>query len=342
MRIFSFRLLSFVLLGTFALISCNEKEVTYSNKLTLGSSNVDQLLDPQGLDYDAAKTQIEKRLKTIGLDEFKVELVGEKKDKIEISYNGEITDEMLELLLSPPVEIGFYATYDFFEILEALSAETINKYLQLKLQLENPNLEVDSLYLAENFQYASEKYFPAIVIGKQDFSKHEAIFAYATVQDTSRVDDALMDSTIDGAVSDLHDLIWVWVMKPIKFPKGKEPVLPLYALKMPFDEESIITGKHIQLAEVINDNKTGNPVLSIELTEKGKELLENLTAENYNKQIAIAVYDQVIQAPYVNNTITSGKLWVSGAYTREELKALADLLNHAYLPFELDIVPNEE
>lgn len=330
-----------LLLLTLAVFSCSEKEITYSNKLTLGASNVDQLLDPQELDYEAAKIEIENRLETIGIDEYKVELVGEKEDKIQISYNGDINDEQLDLLLTPPVDIGIYATYDFFEVLNALSIEVINKFLEEKLQLENPNQKVDSLFLANNYNQAHQKYFPLIIIGKTDYSNHEAVFGHSNPKDTSKIMKVLKGKVVSEAMTDLYDLKWAWGIQATQVLKGEGKVLPLYATRIPFDEESIMTGKHIKKAEAIVSKETGEATLSIEMTDKGQELFEKLTMENLNKQVVIVVNNQVIQAPVVNEIISSGKLWISGGYNLEELETIADLLNHAYLPFELDIIPNE-
>lgn len=118
-----------------------------------------------------------------------------------------------------------------------------------------------------------------------------------------------------------------------KFPKdvaflwSADPTMDgkfiLYAVKIPEKGTSSLTGKDVKEVEIVTDEYTDGPILSITMTSKGSHKWELLTARNVQRAIAITIDRQVMTAPIVNEPIAGGKVWISGSFTVEEAENLA-------------------
>ena len=105
----------------------------------------------------------------------------------------------------------------------------------------------------------------------------------------------------------------------------------------------VLEGKDVEKAEsgyVSDDNEF---VVSLKLTDEpaegeeksGKEKFAEGTETYLNKQISIWMDDVCISAPTVNNVISDGNAQISGSFTAESAKTLADNINGGALPFKL-------
>lgn len=105
-------------------------------------------------------------------------------------------------------------------------------------------------------------------------------------------------------------------------------------------ETVILTGKDVKKAETgYIRNETTNTlewVVSLEFQESGKEAFAEATGRLVDDYISIWMDDVCISYPRVNQAITDGSCQISGDFTDEEAKALADKINGGALPFELE------
>ena len=106
------------------------------------------------------------------------------------------------------------------------------------------------------------------------------------------------------------------------------------------DANLVLTGTDVKHAEAVQtqDQETGNItyVVSLELNESGKKAFADATTELAGSgQISIWMDDDMISAPNVNEPITDGNCQISGNFTFETAKALADKINAGALPFNL-------
>lgn len=73
----------------------------------------------------------------------------------------------------------------------------------------------------------------------------------------------------------------------------------------------------------------------IDIQVKDKEKFAEITKRLQGKALAIYLDDELLSAPEVQQTLTDGKAQISGSYTREEAKELADTINLGALPLKL-------
>lgn len=96
-------------------------------------------------------------------------------------------------------------------------------------------------------------------------------------------------------------------------------------------KETGLSGKQFTRADVQIDNFY-QPYVSIQFNDEGAKLFEEITGRNVNKKIAIFVGGDFISAPRVENKISGGKAQITGQFTNEEAKKLAQNLNTGAIP----------
>lgn len=103
--------------------------------------------------------------------------------------------------------------------------------------------------------------------------------------------------------------------------------------------EQVITGTEVKKAEagqIPDDNGGYEWVVALELDNTGKKAFADATTELAGKgYISIWMDDECISAPSVSNAITDGQCHISGDFTYDSAKALADKINAGSLPFKL-------
>lgn len=85
----------------------------------------------------------------------------------------------------------------------------------------------------------------------------------------------------------------------------------------------------IRSVNVVRSPSSGQPEISIELSDEGKELFAAITRENVNKRLAIVLNGQVYSAPVIRSEITGGKAQITGNFTEQEAQQLADKISEA-------------
>ena len=102
--------------------------------------------------------------------------------------------------------------------------------------------------------------------------------------------------------------------------------------------ETGLSGKNLKTANVQFMSQSGKPEVGIEFDAEGTKLFADLTKENIGKQIAIFLDGQVISAPTVQTEITDGKAVITGNFTLDEAKKLAQRLNEGALPMPITLI----
>jgi hypothetical protein len=85
----------------------------------------------------------------------------------------------------------------------------------------------------------------------------------------------------------------------------------------------------IKSAAVMTSTSSGAPQIDIEFSEVGKELFAAITKENINKRLAIVLDGKVYSAPVIRSEIPGGMAQITGSFTEEEARKLADKINEA-------------
>jgi preprotein translocase subunit SecD len=106
----------------------------------------------------------------------------------------------------------------------------------------------------------------------------------------------------------------------------------------PIFERTELTGKNLHRASVSFDQVLGQPQVNLEFDGDGTRLFADLTGANLGKRIAIYLDGVPISAPVVQAEITNGQAVISGGFSLDEAKQLAQRLNAGALPIPIELV----
>ncbi len=132
--------------------------------------------------------------------------------------------------------------------------------------------------------------------------------------------------------------------KPIKLREQTESsnTYSVYGIrKRPGSTQAPLDGERIVRAQANPDNLTGDVVVSLSMDNKGSKIWGDMTtkAANDNKrEIAILLDNEVVSCPSVREPILGGSSQISGNFSIEEAKDLANILQVGKLPAKTQIV----
>ena len=102
-----------------------------------------------------------------------------------------------------------------------------------------------------------------------------------------------------------------------------------------YPNKTNLGGGDIEETNVGFDPNSGKPQVQLKFTSEGAKKFADITTRNVDKQVAIVLDDQVIEAPVVNQPILTGDAVISGAFTTESANSLSNSLNAGALPVPL-------
>lgn len=102
-----------------------------------------------------------------------------------------------------------------------------------------------------------------------------------------------------------------------------------------------LTGRYLKSAQVVTDPNTRQPEIAINFDSAGAELFGEITGRNIGNPLAIFVDNALISQPVVQSKITGGDAVISGSFTFEEARDLANLLNAGALPAPMTLLHQE-
>lgn len=104
------------------------------------------------------------------------------------------------------------------------------------------------------------------------------------------------------------------------------------------DKNVILTGKDVKEATTGVEQQTGQPIVSLELTDEGKKKFADATTKFVGQNIAITMDEEQLTNPVVREPILNGKAQISGSKSIEEAKKLAGVINSGALPVPVKAV----
>jgi len=102
-----------------------------------------------------------------------------------------------------------------------------------------------------------------------------------------------------------------------------------------------LSGKHVKHASVGFDPNTGAPYVILDFNEEGADLFTALTEANVGKVIGIFLDGEAITTPVVQQAIYGGQATISGDFSIDEAKLLAQRMNAGALPVPIEIVSQQ-
>ncbi|MDD6818544.1 MAG: protein translocase subunit SecDF [Prevotellaceae bacterium] len=165
-----------------------------------------------------------------------------------------------------------------------------------------------------------------------------SVVGYAMARDTAEVD-AIIYSALAQRILP-SDLKLLWSAKAADFDKRGE-VFELHAIKVtepsgraPLEGDVITTARD-------EFDQMGHPCVSMQMNSDGARRWAQLTKMNIGKAVAIVLDNTVYSAPRVNGEIAGGNSQITGNFTIEDTKDLANTLNSGKMPAPTRIVQEE-
>ena len=184
---------------------------------------------------------------------------------------------------------------------------------------------------------AAKKQHPLLALLQTIPGDALALIGYAHVRDTAEINKALQSAAAKQILP--SDLRLLWSAKPMN-EKNKN-VYELYALKVTTSD-----GRAPLEGDVVTDAKDqfdqfGRPEVSMSMNSEGAREWAQLTKANVGKAVAIVLDGVVYSAPRVNGEISGGQSSISGNFTIEDTKDLANTLKSGRMPAPARIVQEE-
>ncbi|MCD8740216.1 protein translocase subunit SecDF [Mucilaginibacter roseus] len=285
-------------------------------------------------------------------------------NRILIELPGVKDPERVRKLLQGTAKLEFYKTFDNQEILPILS--NIDKLIAAKNKTATKTADTtkvattakdtsakgDASLLgklgkgagkdsaANNSQLKQQAASPLFAILSPMYSQGQAFpgpaVGIAKLQDTAKVNDMLRTAEAKSVTP--NNIKFLWDVKPRT--DTKEKAFTLYAIKLSGAENGpVLTGDVITDAKADVDEK-GRPDVQMIMNSSGAQAWKNITAEAAPSKAAIAIVldDNVYSAPNVQNEISGGVSSISGNFTQEDTKDLANVLKAGRLPAPARIV----
>ncbi|MHA8083159.1 protein translocase subunit SecDF [Aquirufa sp. A-Brett2-15D] len=154
------------------------------------------------------------------------------------------------------------------------------------------------------------------------------------VKDTARVNALFARADVKAMFP--ANLTFAWAAKGIPAKNGDE-ILSLEALKKGQGQSAPLEGDVITDAAQDFD-QGGRAEVTMAMNGTGARIWKNLTGANIGRRIAIVLDGYVYSAPVINGEIPGGRSSISGSFSVEEAKDLANVLKAGKLPAPTRIV----
>jgi SecD/SecF fusion protein len=220
-------------------------------------------------------------------------------------------------------------------------ADAKKKTPETKFQLKNDSKEQASAAAAKKTEAAqlaqAKKENPLLSMLQIIPNDALALVGYAHVRDTAEINKILHSELAQRILP--TDLKLLWSAKPMN--EENKNIYELYALKVTTSD-----GRAPLEGDVITDAKDtydqfGKPEVSMTMNSDGAREWAALTKANVGKAVAIVLDGVVYSAPRVNQEISGGQSSISGNFTIEDTKDLANTLKSGRMPAPARIVQEE-
>ncbi len=159
---------------------------------------------------------------------------------------------------------------------------------------------------------------------------------YYLLKDTSQINRILKMEGVQELIP--NTVKFLWEVKPLKTEGiNDEEVIELHAIKTSRTGAAPLTGEVITDARQDLDERS-MPAISMQMNATGAKEWRRLTAANVGRRIAIVLDNYVYSAPNVQGEIPNGNSSITGNFTLEEAKDLANILKAGALPAPTTIV----
>lgn len=161
----------------------------------------------------------------------------------------------------------------------------------------------------------------------------------ALASDTAKVNAYLRMKQVKDVLP--RDLALKWTVKSIN-DESKTGIFELIAIKVTNrDGRAPLSGEVITDANADFGQFSSSANVNMQMNSEGSKTWARLTKENIGKCIAIVLDDYVYSYPRVNSEITGGRSEITGNFTTQEAKDLANVLKSGKMPAPTRIVQED-
>ena len=330
------------------------------DKIKMGDNNDDVIkaVRAEASDaYDRTYQIISKRIDKFGVAQPTIQKLSAS-ERILVELPGVKEPERVRKLLKGTAQLEFWQTYDnseagrFLEAadqylasiaggekveetdsVKAETADSTNLVDQLAIDNatteaagNNENMEKEHPLFALLMPYVSNtrQYIPGPIVGLAHDKDRAAI-------------DRMLAQAAEKKVFDTRSVKFLWSNKADDHFTGGD-IFTLYAIKITTrDGAALLDGSCISDARQ-DFSTNGKSEVSMTMNSAGAREWKRITGENVGKCIAIVLDDLVYSAPTVNGEIAGGRSSITGDFSLDEAKDLANILKSGKLPAPANIV----
>lgn len=242
--------------------------------------------------------------------------------------------ERVRKLLQGSANLEFWETYTLNEIYPALQA--LDTRLAKGDVADSAAVDSTKAEASKAVQDAAAQH-PLLskLMQIQGMAPNGCVVGYALAADTAAVNALLQSEAAQTALP--ADLQLAWGVKSAEGMKAN--IFELYALRK-------VNGRPSMEGDVIADAKDDfdqnhQPIVSMTMTTNGSRDWAALTKKNLKKCVAIVLDGYVYSAPVVQSEITGGNSQISGHFTTDDTRDLANVLKSGKMPAPTKIVQEE-
>ena len=313
---------------------------------------------------DNSFTVVRTRIDKFGVVQPNIQKLEGQQGRIMVEMPGVREPERMRKLLQGSANLEFWETYNADEIIPYLSqldqqwaahlsntkadttkvdttkAETAaadKKTVDTKIKLNT----ADKKQAVSDKQATEEarRQHPLFAIFQPTGQGSLSIVGYASSRDTAEVDKIIYSQMAKQVLP--SDVKLLWSAKPADGLTVKN-YYELHAIRVTSSNgRAPLEGDVVTDAQDQFNNLTGSPEVSMTMNTDGARRWAALTKANVGKAIAIVLDGSVYSAPRVNGEISGGQSSISGNFTIEDTKDLANTLKSGRMPAPARIVQEE-
>ena len=303
--------------------------------------------------YNVLRTRIDR----FGVVQPNIQTLEGKMGRIMVELPGIKEPERVRKLLQGSANLEFWETYEASEIVpilasadsrarDILSVTEATDSVEVKEEAASAVSAKDSLTAALKGETAEanvnmeqlKKEHPLLSVLQLNQSGVGCIVGYADYNDTIQINKVLNMKEVKNILP--RDLKLMWGVKASDMDKTGR-IFELYAIKStqrngraPLEGDVIVNARD----EFDQFNK---PCVSMSMNTEGSRRWAVLTKQNVGREIAIVLDGYVYSAPRVNGEITGGNSQITGNFTPEVTKDLANVLKSGKMPAPARIVQED-
>ena len=308
--------------------------------------------------YNVLRTRIDR----FGVVQPNIQSLSDNLGRIMVELPGIKEPERVRKLLQGSANLEFWETYNAKDIVPYLQAADSKLHNLLSMEEGNGEAQKDSTATAvkeektvstadslaavlkgetantEADLEAFKKQNPLLAILQMNPSAQSPIVGFANYKDTAEINRYLAMPEIMAEFP--KDVRLKWGVSPSDYDPKKQ-TFELYAIRSTQrDGRAPLEGDVISSASDDYD-QYGKPCVNMTMNNDGARRWAQLTKQNIGRSIAIVLDGYVYSAPTVQNEITGGSSVITGTFTPDQTKDLANVLRSGKMPAPAHIVQED-